>query len=75
MKQIEWNESLFAWGRRCTAVGFIILILLGNLWASLRLTGAQIPAWLFDGGVGAVGLVALGGFMLLVSYLARVLNL
>ena len=51
--------------KRLTAVGFIILILGGNIWLVLGLLGAELPLALrVSAGLG-VGLVAVGGLGLL----------
>jgi hypothetical protein len=38
-------ESLFQLGRRVTALSFIGLILIGNVWVIYKFTGESAPAW------------------------------
>jgi hypothetical protein len=58
----EKRRKLFT---RLTAVGFIVLILGGNIWLVLGLLGSELPfALRVSAGLG-VGLVAMGGLGLL----------
>lgn len=71
MKQIEWFAFLYGWGRRVAAIGFILLIILGNIWATMMITNSQIPIWLYETGLAATGVAILGGLLLLTAYLLR----
>lgn len=63
------TQGLFLAGRKVTAVSFIILILIANVWFIYRLTGETLPEWtsflFFPGVLG----VLLGFFMMLPGWL------
>ena len=61
----NWIETLKIIGTKVTAISFIVLILIGNVWLIKRFTGESFPQWSQD--VFALGLVmAAVGFLLLV---------
>jgi len=52
---------------KVVAISFIALILLGNYWVVLALTGSPLPGWLYDAGVLSTAGVLAGGIGLLVT--------
>ena len=56
------RQSLAA---KIVAVGFIILILLGNFWVVGHLLGREPAEWMSVLGLGGLGLVLIGGVFLI----------
>lgn len=50
-----------SWPARLSALGFILVVLLGNVWLTFGLTKEPIPTWLGIGMAVAIGLTLLGG--------------
>jgi hypothetical protein len=63
------TQFLFVAGRKVTAISFILLILIANVWFIYRLTGETMPEWtsflFFPGVLG----VLLGFFMMAPGWL------
>lgn len=59
-KERPWT-SVERHSRRLTALGFILLILIGNIWFALGLSGANVPNFLQLGAALGLGLVVVGG--------------
>ncbi len=66
------QKTSYNLGYKVTALGFVVLVLSGNLWMARALLGGvtgvgiQIAAWT------GVGLVALGGVMLGISLVKKI---
>lgn len=63
------TQFLFVAGRKVTAVSFIVLIVIANVWFIYRLTGETMPVWtafLFLPGIMGV---LVGFFMMLPGWL------
>ncbi len=53
---------------KVTAIGFILIVLFGNLWLAYSLMGMEVPVWIQNGFmfgfltavIGGIGLVAVG---------------
>lgn len=60
---------MLAWSKRITAIAFIVLIILGNIWLVGMFTGGEAPAWTANGFLYAIALAAAGGVGMLVSRL------
>jgi hypothetical protein len=58
-----------AWSKRVTAIAFIVLIILGNIWLIGMFTGEQAPAWTATGFLYAIALAAIGGVGMLIGRL------
>ncbi|NRA45607.1 MAG: hypothetical protein HRU09_11685 [Oligoflexales bacterium] len=58
------RQSLAA---KIVAVGFIILILLGNFWVVGHLLGRQPSEWMSVLGLGGLALVLIGGVFLMIQ--------
>jgi hypothetical protein len=59
-----------SWPSRLSAVGFIMVILFGNLWLTFALLGQQVPNWARNG--FALGLcLTLVGAVLLMAFIAH----
>lgn len=52
---------------KISAIGFIILILSGNLWLVYAILGSQVPFWVSYGFTTGVAVTALGGIALVVK--------
>lgn len=63
------TQSLFVAGRKVTAVSFIVLIVVANVWFIYRLTGETMPEWTSFLFVPGVLGVLLGFFMMLPGWL------
>lgn len=60
---------MFAWSKRITAVAFILLIVLGNVWLVGMFTGSTAPAWTANGFLIGIALAGLGGLGMLIGRL------
>jgi len=58
-----WNFS-----KKLTALAFIALILLGNIWLLAMFTGGAPPGWTAYGFFVCIGVVAIGALGMLVGY-------
>jgi hypothetical protein len=59
-------QSAYGIGHRLAAIGFIVMIVLANIWACLQLLGQATPVLLWQGLASSVLLVG-AGFVLLVT--------
>lgn len=65
MSKESWLIKFHSFGKKLTAIAFIFLILIGNVWVSYRFTGKPLPGWTVL--TFQLGLVlALLGFILMV---------
>lgn len=60
-----------SWPARVAAIGFIVLILVGNVWATHLLLGNQIPQWIGYGFAVAIAVSLAGGLGLAALALKR----
>jgi hypothetical protein len=60
--------------RRIAALGFIVLILLGNFWAALAMVGAKIPEWFAPVSGITVMVVLLSGLLLTAFWISRLIK-
>lgn len=60
---------MLSWSKRVTAIAFIGLIILGNIWLMGMITGAPPPAWTANGFFACIALAALGGIGMLIARL------
>lgn len=58
----NWRKTPFA---RAVAIGFILIILLGNVWLIYALMGRPAPVWTGLGFLFASGVIAISGVGLL----------
>lgn len=58
---------MLAWSKRVTAIAFIVLIILGNIWLIGMFTGEPAPAWTASGFLFAIALAAVGGVGMLIA--------
>jgi hypothetical protein len=65
MPQTPLTHKLQIFGKKLTAVAFIFLILIGNIWVIYRFTGETLPPWTTDFFAGGVFFVFVG-FLLMV---------
>lgn len=68
------NDTKHNYGRKVTAVGFILMILIGNFWIIEEIMGKKPPIWMQNIGFLGLFLVVLGGFMLLFQFIKEWLN-
>ena len=61
-----------AWSKRITAIAFIVLIILGNIWLIGMFTGEPAPAWTASGFLFAIALAAVGGVGMLIGRFTEV---
>lgn len=50
-----------SWPARLSALGFIFVIILGNVWLTYGLTNEPVPAWLGVAMAASIGVTLLGG--------------
>lgn len=63
-----------SWPARLSALGFIAVIVLGNVWWTFGLTGKPIPQWLGVAMASSIGLTLFSGVCLMALMVYRKLN-
>lgn len=64
MLKMPWTFKLKTWGKKLTALSFILLILIGNLWVIYRFTGESLPQWTIEVFFVGVAIVFMGFLMM-----------